>query len=100
MKPCIHSAGKRTLHPNSTLLCHVHFLSSVLSCRVFTFKVFLVISEPDKRGYVRYFAWQVLFDTFDEGKSFYLFPIIRVLYKSIEAKPKQNAELNNSPVKT
>ena len=54
MKPCIHSAGKRTLHPNSTLLCHVHFLSSVLSCGVFTFKVFLVISEPDKRGYVRF----------------------------------------------
>jgi hypothetical protein len=26
-----HNAGKRTLHPNSTLLCHVHFLSSVLA---------------------------------------------------------------------
>ena len=49
MKPCIHSAGKRTLHPNSTLLCHVHFLSSVLSCGVFTFKVFLVISEPENK---------------------------------------------------
>ena len=43
--------------------------------------------------YIRYFAWQVLFDTFDEGKSFYLFPIIRV-YKSIEAKSKQNKTRN------
>ena len=83
MKPCIHSAGKRTLHPNSTLLCHVHFLSSVLSCGVFTFKVFLVISEPEKGVmYVCYFAWQVL-----------NFPIIRV-YESIEAKCKQNKMRN------
>ena len=94
MKPCIHSAGKRTLHPNSTLLCHVHFLSSVLSCRVFTFKVFLVISDPDKRGYVHSlfcmagFVWH-----FWWREKLLSFPN----YKSIEAKYKQNEELNNSP---
>jgi hypothetical protein len=43
--------------------------------------------------YVRYFAWQVLLDTFDEEKSFYLFPI-KGAYKSIEAKSKQNKTMS------
>ena len=91
MKPCIHSAGKRTLHPNSTLLCHVHFLSSVLSRRVLTFKVFLVFFEQDKRGYVRsLFCMAGLCDTFDKRKCFYLFPIIRVYSTKFKENKTRN----------
>ena len=91
MKLCIHSAGKRTLHPNSTLLCHVHFLSSVLSCRVFTFKVFLGISEPDKRGYDTFVILHGRFclTLLMKGKAS-IFPS----YRSIEAKSKQNKTRN------
>ena len=91
MKPCIHSAGKRTLHPNSTLLSHVHFLSSVLSRRVLSFKVFLVFFEQDKRGYVRsLFCMAGLCDTFDKRKCFYLFPIIRVYSTKFKENKTRN----------